>query len=229
MKKNIFKGLSVISFSILIAGCQNPGNNHEEKNKAEVQEHHHEHQHAMTKSEQNIYKGIFKDKQVKDRNLSDWEGDWQSVYPYLKDGTLDDVFKHKAKEDESKTAKEYKAYYTKGYQTDINRIHIDGSKISFYKGNDKSTGEYGYDGKVILKYEAGNRGVRYLFKKLNGDENAPKFIQFSDHIIAPEKALHFHIYMGNDKDKLLKEMEHWPTYYPSDLKGQEIKEEMLGH
>ncbi|ENH96888.1 zinc-binding lipoprotein AdcA [Gracilibacillus halophilus YIM-C55.5] len=37
-------------------------------------------------------KRYFEDSQVKDRSLSDWEGDWQSVYPLLQDGTLDEVF-----------------------------------------------------------------------------------------------------------------------------------------
>ena len=49
---------------------------------------------------------------LKDRELSDYEGDWQSVYPLLKDGTLDEVFKHKA-EDGKMSAKEYKSTMTR--------------------------------------------------------------------------------------------------------------------
>lgn len=78
-------------------------------------------------------------------------------------------------------------------------------------------------------YEKGNRGVRYIFKRVSGDDKAPKFIQFSDHIIAPERALHFHIYMGDDRAELLKELENWPTYYPDDLSANDVKEEMLAH
>lgn len=240
MKQNLLKGISVLSIGVLLVGCQdanqdkstNKETKTETTSKSATKEHVHEHSHGgheMTKGEEKIYKGIFKDEQVKDRPLTDWEGDWQSVYPYLQDGTLDEVFEHKAEEDDSKTAKEYKEYYTTGYKTDVTRINIGEKKISFYKGKEKATGEYEYDGKEILKYEAGNRGVRFIFKKVNGDEKAPKFIQFSDHIIAPEKALHFHLYMGDDRAALLKEMEHWPTYYPSDLKGEEVKEEMLAH
>ena len=55
-----------------------------------------------------IEKGYFKDSQVKDRKLSDYEGDWQSVYPYLKDGTLDEVFEHKAEEDGKMSEKNIK-------------------------------------------------------------------------------------------------------------------------
>ena len=41
--------------------------------------------------------GIFEDSEVKDRALTDWSGDWQSVYPYLKAGELDMVMRYKAK------------------------------------------------------------------------------------------------------------------------------------
>ena len=55
-------------------------------------------------------------------------------------------------------------------------------------------------------------------------------MQFSDHGIAPGKAEHFHIYFGNEGfDALSQEMENWPTYYPMDMSGDEIKEDMLEH
>ena len=38
----------------------------------------------------------FADTDVQDRSLSDWDGDWQSVYPYLQDGILDVVMERKA-------------------------------------------------------------------------------------------------------------------------------------
>lgn len=176
-----------------------------------------------------IENGYFKDEQVKDRELSDYEGDWQSVYPLLKDGTLNEVFKHKA-EDDKMSAEEYKEYYDKGYKTDVENIKIEGNQISFTKDGKTSTGEYEYDGYDILKYEKGNRGVRYSFK-LKGDSNddLPKYVQFSDHNIYPKKSAHFHIFAGNDKDKVLKELDNWPTYYPSKLSKDEVKEEMLAH
>lgn len=40
---------------------------------------------------QTVYNGYFEDSAVKDRTLSDYAGEWQSVYPYLLDGTLDQV------------------------------------------------------------------------------------------------------------------------------------------
>lgn len=49
----------------------------------------------------------FADSDVKDRDLSDWNGEWQSAYPYILDGTLDPVMEKKA-ESGTKTAEEYK-------------------------------------------------------------------------------------------------------------------------
>lgn len=49
----------------------------------------------------------FADSDVKDRNLSDWNGEWQSAYPYILDGTLDPVMEKKA-ESGTKTAEDYK-------------------------------------------------------------------------------------------------------------------------
>ena len=60
-----------------------------------------------------VQNGYFDDKDVKDRELSDWSGEWQSVYPYLQDGTLDQVFEYKSLLNKDKTAQEYKEYYTK--------------------------------------------------------------------------------------------------------------------
>ena len=48
----------------------------------------------------------------------------------------------------------------------------------------------------ILDYKKGNRGVRFIFKLTNDDtQQLPKYVQFSDHNIAPKKAEHFHIFI----------------------------------
>lgn len=182
------------------------------------------------KHEKAISEGYFKDSQIKDRTLADYSGDWKSVYPLLKNGTLDEVMKHKAKEDDSMSEKEYKAYYEKGYKTDVDNLKITDDSITFTKNGKTIEGQYVYDGKEVLNYEKGNRGVRYVFKLKNEDnQELPKYVQFSDHNIAPKKAAHFHIFMGNDREKLLKELDNWPTYYPKNQTGKEIKTDMLAH
>ncbi|MCW6662236.1 metal-binding protein ZinT [Aerococcaceae bacterium NML201209] len=177
--------------------------------------------------------GIFEDEEVKDRALTDWSGDWQSVYPYLKNNELDMVMRHKANaEDAKKTFEEYKEYYLKGYETDVDRIIIDGEtgEVSFYRGDDVKTVKYEYVGYKILTYESGKKGVRYLFTAVGETNGAPKHFQFSDHEISPTIAHHFHLYFGDEShEELLKELENWPTYYPADLDVYEIIDEMIAH
>lgn len=219
---------SLLAIGLFVAGSVQLAQAHNHDH-ADDHSHEHAHDHKHEHShDSDIYAGYFDDDQIEDRELSDWEGDWQSVYPYLQDGTLDGVFAHKA-EHGDESADEYKTYYEEGYRTDVERIVIDGDEVTFHDGGGSHTGEYAYDGYEILNYEAGNRGVRYIFERKSGDEDAPKFIQFSDHAIYPTDADHYHIYMGDDRAALLDEVVNWPTYYPSSLNGEEIAREMMAH
>ncbi|EPX75590.1 ZinT family metal-binding protein [Salipiger mucosus] len=197
---------------------------------AESHDHDHtqEHDHSHAHGRDDIYNGYFDDDQIEARALTDWEGDWQSVYPYLRDGTLAPVMRHKA-EHGDKTAEEYRAYYETGYATDVDRILIDAGRVTFFRDGAPVQGRYEDDGHEVLTYEAGNRGVRYVFEKTGGDAEAPEFIQFSDHRIAPAASDHYHLYWGDDRAALLDEVTNWPTYYPSSLDGAEIVDEMLAH
>lgn len=183
----------------------------------------------MTKH--NIYKGYFEDSMVKDRpTLNEWKGQWKSVYPYILDGTLDVVMEHKAKSNSNMTKEDYKKYYTKGYKTDVTKIVFNGNKATFYKKGKKVTAEYKYEGYRILTYPRGNRGVRFLFTAKKKVSWAPLHLQFSDHNIYPTKPSHFHLYFGNEShEELLKELEHWPTYYPVNNSKQDIIHDMLAH
>jgi len=190
--------------------------------------HAHGHHHPQTEEEKKIYAGYFEDGQVKPRPLSDWEGHWQSVYPYLTDGTLDPVMAKKA-EAGDKSAAEYRAEYEVGYKTDVDWISIEGDTVTFYQQRKPMKATYTSDGYEIITYKKGNRGVRFIFKKTGGDDAAPDFFQFSDHTIAPQKAGHYHLYFGDDRAALLKEVTNWPTYYPFSLDAEGILEEMLAH
>ncbi|WP_418127601.1 metal ABC transporter solute-binding protein, Zn/Mn family [Streptococcus parasuis] len=179
---------------------------------------------------QTVYNGYFEDSAVKDRTLSDYAGEWQSVYPYLLDGTLDQVWDYKAKLKGDMTADEYKAYYDTGYKTDVDQINITDNTMEFVVGDKKEKFTYKYVGYKILTYKKGNRGVRFLFEATDANARNYKYVQFSDHNIAPVKTGHFHIYFGGEsQDKLLEELENWPTYYPVGLTGLEIGQEMLAH
>lgn len=188
----------------------------------------HNHSHSTPAPAAQIAKGYFDDAQIQARSLSDWQGRWQSVYPYLRDGSLDAVMAHKA-ESGDKSAEEYRAYYETGYQTDVNHIDIAGDRVTFTRATGQVSATYAADGFEVLTYQKGNRGVRFVFVKTAGDAAAPSVIQFSDHIIAPEPSQHFHLYWGENRTALLGELDHWPTYYPAGLSGAQIVEEMLAH
>lgn len=117
----------------------------------------HSHGHQMTEAEQRAANGVFENKDVKDRALSDWDGTWQSVYPFLLDGSLDPVFKQKAQKDKSKTYDEVKAYYRTGYATDVDAIGIENNVMEFHKGKAVSRCQYDYSGYKILTYASGKK------------------------------------------------------------------------
>ncbi len=192
--------------------------------------HGHSHGTPLTEAEKKASEGVFENKDVKDRALSDWDGVWQSVNPYLLSGDLDPVMAKKAQLDGSKTAAQYKEYYKKGYATDVDMIGIENNVIEFHVGKTVNACEYRYAGFKILTYASGKKGVRYLFECKDSQSKAPKFVQFSDHTIAPKKSQHFHIFMGSDsQESLLKEMDNWPTYYQYALSKEQVVHEMLEH
>lgn len=190
----------------------------------------HSHSHPQSEKAQQASKGIFEDADVKDRSLSDWQGIWGSVNPLLLNGKLDEVLESKAKKNKDKTVEEYREYYKKGYATDVDSIGIENDVIEFTQNGNVSSCKYDYAGYKILHYTSGKKGVRYLFECKDTNSKAPKFIQFSDHIIEPQSSGHFHLYMGNEsQEKLLSQLENWPTYYPYTLTDEQIVHEMLYH
>ena len=194
-----------------------------------VKDDHKGHGHGDDKEEKSqIYKGYFDDDQVKMRPLSDWRGDWQSLYPILLDGTLDDFLAYKA-ETGDMDVEGYRDRYTKGYRTDVDRLIIKGSRVTFETKDGSFSADYVDDGYEILTYEKGNRGVRFIFRKSKGDDRAPGFIQFSDHRIAPEKSDHYHIYSGDDREALFVSTGNFPTYFPSSMSGKDVSNAMIKH
>lgn len=192
--------------------------------------HNHAHGVPLTAAERKASEGEFEDKAVKDRPLANWNGIWQSINPYLISGDLDPVLEKKAKQKGDKTVEEYRAYYKKGYATNIDMIGIEDNVIEFHVGQNVEACQYTYAGFKILNYSSGKKGVRYLFECHDAHSKAPKYVQFSDHIISPRKSEHYHIYMGNvSQDALLKEMDNWPTFYPYMLSKEQVIDEMLHH
>ena len=188
-----------------------------------MQEAEHAHDHSKEVS-------TFEDHEVQDRSLSDWEGSWQSAYPFALDGTLDDAFAAMAEEGEM-TADEYKTYYQNGYKTDITNIDIAGDHIAFtYEDGKKVGSDYKYIGYYIQNWSTGTKAAMYRFEAVDRTSGAPVYIEFNDHMIEPAAAEHFHIRMSNESfDAIVDPENSWPTFFPADMTGEEICEHMEGH
>ena len=187
------------------------------------EEHDHEHDHSKEVS-------TFEDDEVQDRSLSDWEGEWQSGYPLALDGSLDEAFAHKAKSG-SMTAQEYKDYYIKGYETDYDDIKIEGNHITFTKNDGTVTeSDYEYTGYFIQDWSTGTRAAMYRFEAVDKESGTPVYIEFNDHMIAPEKAEHFHIRMSDESYDAIEDPENkWPTFFPAELSPEEVSDALAGH
>ena len=199
------------------------GDSVKEEEIVEGMEHEHEHEHSKEVS-------TFEDSEVQDRELSDWEGDWQSAYPLVLDGSLDKAWEHKAEEGDM-TAAEYKDYYTKGYKTDYTAISIHDNKISFTdnKGN-VTESAYKYNGFYIQNWSTGTKAAMYRFEAEDKEAGAPIYIEFNDHIIEPSDAEHFHIRMSNESyDAIVDPEGNWPTFFDASLSPEGVCDEVIGH
>ena len=124
---------------------------------------------------------------------------------------------------------DYKKKYTKAYDTDVVTINIKAPEIEYVTADKTIKADYDYSGYYIRTKDDGSRQVRYKFEKKSGDDDAAKYIVFSDHNIEPSEPEHFHIYSGNDGfDTLVEEGEHFPTYYPASLSAEVIVNKMTG-
>ena len=85
--------------------------------------------------------------------------------------------------------------------------------MEFVQGGQSKKFTYKYVGKKILTYKKGNRGVRFLFEATDADAGQFKYVQFSDHNIAPVKAEHFHIFFGGTSQEAL--LKKWTTGQPT--------------
>ena len=101
MNKKWLVPFAVATIASTLVACQEKEKEKEVVTKAtehrEVHEQHHNHSHGeQTDKDKQISEGYFEDSDITDRPLMNWQGEWQSVYSYLLDGTLDGVLEHKA-------------------------------------------------------------------------------------------------------------------------------------
>ncbi len=189
----------------------------------EHDEEEHEHSHSKEVS-------TFEDSDVEDRSLADWAGDWQSPYPFVLSGELDEAWEEKA-EDGKKSAAEYKEYYAKGYKTDIKSLSISGDKITYtYDSGKTVSAQYKYTGFYIQHWSGGTKAAMYRFVAVDKNTGAPVFIEINDHMIESAKAEHFHLRMSNTGfDDIVDVETSFPTFFPSSMSASEIAEHLAGH
>ena len=168
---------------------------------------------------------------IKDRTLTDFSGEWKSLYPYLLNGELDEYCEHKAEEDDdsASTKETYIEKYKASWKCDVEKIKIDGNKITFTYSDGKTvSADYSYAGYQPKENDNGEiNSVRYQFKTDSAD--APKYVQFNDHGHEPGEAEHFHIYFGNDGFDSLTKSKTNPFFVKNALSTEEILDELMGH
>ena len=190
-----------------------------------MQETEHAHDHGHSHDEE-----ITED-DIQDRTLADFAGEWKSLYPYLLRGDLDEYCEHKAEEDDDDTTtmETYLEKYTTSWQCDVEKISVDGNRITFTDVDGKTvSAEYTYAGyQPKLNDDGEISSVRYQFETTSAD--APKYVQFNDHGHEPGEAEHFHIYFGNDGFDALMESKTNPFFVKDALTLDEILGELMGH
>lgn len=173
---------------------------------------------------------------IKDRPLSDFLGDYQSVLPYFENGTLDAYIAEEAEEHE-KSFDEMKQEFLKNKFSDYKKISIQNSSVSVMTSAGTMSADYEYVGFQTEKDDDGDiRSVWYGYKMKTPIDGMPMYLTFNDHEIgnihheAEEETKHIHIRYGNDSIEALMDMEHWaPTYFLSDATAEEISAEITEH
>lgn len=167
---------------------------------------------------------------VKDRPLADWEGTWQSVLPYLADGSLDDFVAHAAEEGGISLENATDAYASK-WQTAYKTITIAGDTVSF----DGAVAQYSYAGFAIVESDHG-ASAWYQFQLSTPMQGVPAYLAFSDHEIGAahedeeDGAKHFHLRYGNDSFAALTAMENWsPMFFEASADKAAILDALSAH
>lgn len=180
--------------------------------------------------------------EIKDRPLTDFTGDFQSVLPYFEDGTLDGYIAEKAKEKE-KSFDEMKKEFVKKRQSDYTTLSIQGSTVSFRTAAGTVSADYEYKGFRTVTDEDGEiTGVWYTFQThAAAAPGAPAYLAFSDHNTGADahdgehaeqegEIAHFHLRYGNESVQALMDAEDWaPTFYAADATPEQIREAVAGH
>ena len=198
-------------------------------------EHHHEHGHDDDEhghehhdSHAHSHASEIHADDIKDRSLSEFNGEWQSLYPILVSGKLEEYVEHQA-EEKGKSEKEMQKEIEAKWNCGAKLVKIDGNKITLTYDNGKSvSGTYRYAGYAVKKNDEGKiTNVRYKFE--TKDKNAPKYVMFNDHGFEPAKEVaHFHFYFGDNNFEEFMNSKVNSYFVGSKLSAHECEDLLLG-
>ncbi|MBR0031005.1 MAG: zinc ABC transporter substrate-binding protein [Treponema sp.] len=189
----------------------------------EGMEHEHEHNEHSHSHSSEIH-----EHDIKDRTLSEFNGEWQSLYPVLTSGKLEEYVEHQAKE-KGKSEKDMQKEIEAKWNCGVKLVKVGGDKITLTYDNGKSvTGKYSYAGYAVKKNDEGKiTNVRYKFE--TSDKNAPKYVMFNDHGYAPsDDVAHFHFYFGNNSFEEFMNSKVNSYFVASKLSAHECEDLLLG-
>lgn len=116
---------------------------------------------------------------VKDRELTDFAGDWATIETALAAGALDEYITHQAEENEV-SFDEQKSTYESAWKTDYPTLRVDGDKITFVSDSGEVSATYAYANYELIEGDHG-LSVWYGYTKESGDDAAPQNLVFNDH------------------------------------------------
>ncbi len=195
---------------------------HEHEHEAHEHEHEaHEHSHDHDKE--------ITEADIKPRSVSEFAGEWQSLYPVLMTGALDEYVEFQA-EKKSISVKDSRAEIEAKWNCGIKTIKIKGDEITLiYDNGKKESGSYKYAGFATKKNDQGKiSSLRHKFSLVKG--NGPKYVMLNDHGHEPVKSVeHFHIYFGNNNFDELVTTKSNPFFVDSKLDAKGCLANVMGH
>lgn len=183
----------------------------------EAHEHSHDHDEEITEAD------------IKPREVSEFAGEWQSLYPVLMTGALDEYVEFQA-EKKSISVKDSRAEIEAKWNCGIKTIKIKGDEITLIYDNGKiESGSYKYAGFATKKNDQGKiSSIRHKFSLVKG--NGPKYVMLNDHGHEPVKSVeHFHIYFGNNNFDELVTTKSNPFFVDSKLDAKGCLANVMGH
>lgn len=171
---------------------------------------------------------------VKDRGMSEFDGEWISAAVLIKDGSFDKYIAHSAEENEISAQKQKEEMLTR-MASDYDNITIRNNTLTI----DGKSADYDYKGYRITESDHG-ASVWYNYQIESSVADMPTYITFNDHGYGNsehhdehdeehEEIGHFHLKYGDESFDALIDNQDWSTFYfDASHSNSEIGEFMAG-